>query len=256
MLFSYIKIVCSLSNFCENWYLVVFSKLFNLKIKILEIKGGLKIYLNSKIPPASISMLNEIFGLKLYNPKGFEIEKNNIVFDIGANAGYFSLYAGSLDPSIRVYAFEPVPRLYKMILESKRINNLQNIFVNNIVISNKIGEIHFNISEIHDGCHSLYIRDNTDKKILVKTNTLENFCLENKIKKIDFLKLDCEGAEYEIFLNLNLDFLKSKIVKISMEYHDDIVEGMNHEILEDFFKRHNFEVRINAGYLYARNLNL
>ena len=256
MLLGYIKIIFSLITFCKNWYLVVLSKLFNLKIKFLEINGGLKIYLNSKIPPASISMLNEIFGLKLYNPKGFGIKKNDIVFDIGANVGYFSLYAASLEKNIKVYAFEPVPRLYQMILESKRINSLNNLFVNNIAISNKIGEINFNVSEIHDGCHSLYIRDSTNQKISVQTNTLENFCLENNINRIDFLKLDCEGAEYEIFLNLNLDFLKSKIVKISMEYHDDIVGGMSHEILEDFFKRHNFEVRINAGYLYAINLNL
>jgi len=252
---NYSKILFLIYKTCKNWYVIIFSKIFKLKLDYIVMRSGLKISLKSKIPQASLSMLCEIFGYKFYNPIGFEVNDNDIVFDIGANAGFFSLYTAYQNKNSKVFAFEPVDRLYKMILDSKSNNNLDNLYVNNLAISNTNGEIEFNLSESHDGCHSLYNRESTDKKITVKTETLEYFCNSNNISKIDFLKLDCEGAEYEILLGLNLDFLKQKIKKISMEYHDDIVEEMTHEVLVKHLEKNNFEVKVTDGFLYAKNRN-
>lgn len=73
-----------------------------------------------------------------------------------------------------------------MILDSKKINNLDNLSINNIAISNKNGEINLICQNSHDGCHSLYTRESTDQKIIVKTETLDYFCDKNNISKIDF----------------------------------------------------------------------
>lgn len=69
--------------------LLYFQKIFKLKLNYIIMRSGLKISLKSKIPQASLSMLCEIFGYKFYNPNGFEIGENDVVFDIGANAGFF-----------------------------------------------------------------------------------------------------------------------------------------------------------------------
>jgi len=93
------------------------------------------------------------------------------------------------------------------------------------------------------------------QSVPVETITLDDFALENGIQRIDFLKMDCEGAEYDIFFNASKSVL-GMIQKISMEYHD-LDLSRNHEALQIFLRTHGFNVYIKSsetskvGMLYA-----
>ena len=143
----------------------------------------------------------------------------------------------------------------KKIEENISANKLSNITLEQIAISNTNSYSEFYISNTHSGCHSLFKRDDLGEKISVKTMTLENYCEVNKIGKINLLKLDCEGAEYDIFNSLSESFLKNNIEKISMEYHD-VINEHKHEEIVNLLKNNNFRVEINNGYIYAINKNL
>ena len=65
--------------------------------------------------------------------------------------------------------------------------------------------------------YKLLNEDKSYEEIQVKT--LEEVVLENKLEKIDFLKIDCEGAEY-LMLENTPDYIFDRIVTISMEFHD------------------------------------
>ena len=253
LIIGYRKVVFSLKKTCKNWVNILFCKIFSLKLQNIVLRDGARLYLNSIIPPASLSMFCEIFADEVYNPAGFDIKHGDVVFDVGANAGYFSVYASRVKGT-KVYAFEPIKRLADTILHSKELNNFENLSVHNIALSDKNGHVRFYVSQVHDGCHSLFLRSDTDEYIEVETKTLQTFCDETAVTKIDFLKLDCEGAEYEILLTMDKDFLQTRIVKLSMESHDDIVPGKTHEDIERFLKDNNFEVIVSQGFLYAKNL--
>ena len=88
--------------------------------------------------------------------------------------------------------------------------------------------------------------------IKVKTKSFMEFVLSNQIHKIDFLKVDCEGGEYDIFIEDNASFLRERVNKIALEYH-----GPYHGIIK-FLKENEFTVEhgdLNdtLGIIYAKN---
>ncbi|MEK7202857.1 MAG: FkbM family methyltransferase, partial [Patescibacteria group bacterium] len=191
---------------------------------------------------------------KYYNPAGFEIKSGDIVFDIGANNGFFSIYAAKKAMDGKVYAFEPVPYLVEKIKKTIKLNNLKNIKVENIAIGDDVSKRIFYISKNHNGCHSLYKRNGDLEKIEISVIILEKYCEDNDIKKINFLKLDCEGAEYEIIKKESIDFIKNRIKLISMEYHDNITSHTHSEIVE-ILQNAGFLIKISNGFVYAKNEN-
>ena len=100
--------------------------------------------------------------------------------------------------------------------------------------------------------HNLFIK--SDKFIEISTITLKNIFEENNLKKCSLLKIDCEGAEYEIFESATSDLLK-KIKIICMEYHPN----GNPLDIKLKLEKNGFEVLIKKstiqgiGYIYAQN---
>lgn len=252
MIENYIRVIIPIIRVCKNWPTVIFGKIFNFKIKEIRLRSGAVFAVHGIIPKADLSMLIETWANHDYTPAGFEIKSTDLVIDIGANNGFFTIFAAQKALAGKVICFEPVPDLAKKIKENIRANNSKNITLEQIAVSNKKGTSEFYISKNHNGCHSLFQRDNLDEKIKISTTNLESYCAEMGIKKINFLKLDCEGAEYDIFNSLSQSFLKNSIEKISMEYHDVINEHKHQEIVA-LLSDNNFSVRVSRGYIYASN---
>jgi len=237
---------------CKNWIEVIFKKIFGLSIKSIKLRNGIIFIVGGTVPKADLSMLKEIWFDKVYTSKEIGINSTDIVFDIGANNGFFSVFVSKLAYRGKVFCFEPLPSLYNKIIKNIEINKTDNIVLENIAIAEREGSVDFFESKIHNGCHSLFRRSDTDNKIQVEAITLEKYVLNNNISQIDFLKMDCEGAEYGILFSLSDDFLTHKIKKISLEYHDDVNEH-NHKELVDFLVNHNYKVLVKDGLIYALN---
>lgn len=194
----------------------------------------------------------EIFVHRVYNPPGFEIKKGDNVVDIGAQIGIFSLYAGLRGAN--VYSFEPTLENLAILKKNIAINNLRNVHIFNLAVSKDIGEktFYFCKDKNYTGRHSLYPPAHESEKITVKVTNLAQIIKNNKIDKIDLLKMDCEGAEYDIFFNLSQSNFK-KIKKISMEFHD-IDKKRNHKTLIQFLIKKGFKIKLNKRFntmLYA-----
>lgn len=217
------------------------------------LRNGLKYKV--RVNTTDRNVLNEIWIYKSYNPKGFEIKKEDIVFDIGGHIGIFTIFAAKHARNGKVYVFEPMPENYKLLRDNVEINKASNVFAYNKALSNKNGKQAFYISEgDNKGNNSFYQIYKNSKKIEVELISISDFIRKNKIKNIDFLKVDCEGGEYDIFMRSPTSILK-KIRKISMEYHN-INEKMNGGILKDFLEKCGFKIKIipqgkKKGILYA-----
>jgi hypothetical protein len=88
-----------------------------------------------------------------------------------------------------------------------------------MAVSDKTGKEQIFICNNNTGGHSILKSKSSSESIVVKSTSLDDFILQYGIKHIDFLKLDCEGAEYKILFKCSKSTL-GMIKKISMEYHD------------------------------------
>jgi FkbM family methyltransferase len=249
---NYFNVLIAIKVLCKNYIRIILNKIIRIPIKKVEMNNGIKFFVNKNIGKADLSMFSEIWYREFYNPPFFSIKNKDIIIDIGANNGYFSIYASSLAKNGMIYSFEPAPDLYEIIKKNIDINKISNIKIFNSGVAGNDTKLNFYLSKGHNGCHSLYRRSPDDEEIRIDAVNLENFCFDKKIEKINLLKLDCEGAEYEIILNFSINFLE-KIEKITMEYHDDINEHKHDEIV-NFLENNNFLVCVKSGYLYGINL--
>tara|TARA_B110001452_G_scaffold265700_1_gene270896 strand:+ start:2691 stop:3584 length:894 start_codon:yes stop_codon:yes gene_type:complete len=205
-----------------NTFLFIFIK----KINLYKFKN---LYLDLKINGLfKLKVDNKIF-IKLYGNNdnisnhlfwkgidyGFEPEvmwiykiiskKVNYILDVGSNTGIYSLVSKSINQNSQVYAFEPVKRTYNKLKRNININKF-NINTFEIALSDKDGEnTIFDVPNENQTSSSLsplklkkwkgYKGEIIEYKI--KTMRLDTFVLNNKIKNIEFIKVDIECHEPE-----------------------------------------------------------
>ena len=128
-------------------------------------------------------------------------ERKVTIVDVGAQSGLYSLFAKFLPNSI-FYSFEPYSPTYDLLNENLILNNITNVNIYNMGLSNKTGYATLNTCMSHNGLHTMgdiLKRFKDVNKIKVKTITMDDFFFNNNIS-IDYLKIDTEGFEYWILL--------------------------------------------------------
>ncbi len=131
-----------------------------------------------------------------YTLPGFiEVEKNDIVIDCGAYVGGFSLHAAKI--AKHIYIFEPDINNYKCI--QKNFHNIPNITIENKGLYDQSRKITFNISP-NSVEHSILTPDDGEivNKQTIDVVSINDYCNQNNINKIDFCKVEAEGVELEI----------------------------------------------------------
>jgi FkbM family methyltransferase len=172
----------------------------------------------------------EIWSKKDYDLPGFTLTKGMTVIDIGANQGFYSLYAASQGAS--VYAFEPCVDNFEILKWNVAKNGLEGrVKLFNEAVAAKKGEVKLFIGLDRAGgimSRTASIRNSNrgGKEAVshsVRATTLDSILDDLQIEKCDLLKIDCEGAEYEILHNTSQSSF-DKIARISMEAHENRIE--------------------------------
>lgn len=246
------KIMRLRKNF-YNWDSIIKRSINGKSVQVLNLRNGLSFY---NANPNTLSIFKEIFVNNVYNRGEVKIKEGDIIFDIGANVGVFSLYA-SLIKGTKVYAFEPHPTNFKILSNNVSQNKITNIecFEFAIGIDNEDRTlIEGNIAGGHKISNENE-RVNSEGRLKVKSVTLPSMIEKLNINTIDFVKLDCEGAEGEIIKSLSQDDLK-KIDKMAIEFHDnhsilshdEILKKLNNSGFKTFLK---WDGKSYFGYIYA-----
>lgn len=207
-------------------------------------RNGIKIKTKEGIDTVTIAV---IFVRKDYG----NVEKNSVVIDIGANIGIYSIFATSASKSTTIYAYEPEPNNFNLLLENIRLNKLEeNIAPFKLAICGRQGKRKLYLGDTSP-FHSLYSESNFRGGVEVECVSLKDIFDENKIKECDILKLDCEGAEFEIFYNAPDEYLR-KIKKIRLEYHKKFQNRKySIECLINFFERRGFKIRSKKDFKHS-----
>ena len=229
----------------KNWRAVLLEdQIKRLGPAEYALRNGVRYYVRPGTADRDIML--EIWNERCYTPAGFEISPTDVVVDIGAHIGVFSVFASRLASNGRVYSVEPVPENFEMLKRNLAANGMKHAVPLNLAVSDKRGVMDLFLSGGNTGGHSLlstFGGDAVTSRISVKTASLADLMSENAISRIDFLKMDCEGAEYAILYSCP-DKVLNSIRKISMEYHDIDVGTRNGKAMKAFLESKGFRVDV------------
>lgn len=174
--------------------------------------------------------------------------KPSNVFEIGANyaqdAEYLRKRFGLNESDI--YVFEPHCDIIRAIREIYKFNSYD------VAISNYNGKAIFHAIDIENneyensGISSLKKGLTTDSRnfsdVEVAVTRMDDFMLQNNIEAIDFLKIDVEGANYEVLEGFGDELSKVKSIQVEGEYRQYWEGQKLYWDIEELLKRHDFEL--------------
>jgi len=162
------------------------------------------------------SIGNEIFDLNCYECI-YPVQEGDVVVDIGASVGPFSFTVQ--EKVKKLYALEPL----NDAADTLQLNSVGfPVEVIRAAIGNINGELAFN-GECHTA--NFYGDSGIDREFSVPSITFLTFVNQYNLETIDFLKIDCEGGEYQIFRDENINYLINKVRNIVCEFHLEDKEG-------------------------------
>jgi FkbM family methyltransferase len=231
--------------------------LYDKDFVIYSLKNGLKLEVpNVKKNRTTILSIEEIFGREIYfTPSS---NKKKVIIDLGAQAGIYSLYAALKNRNAKIYALEPDPDNYKQLRKNIEINKLHGTIIPfNKAIAKEDGKLYFYLSNQSSRSSSLLNIMTSGKKIMVYSISLQSLFEMLKLNRCDILKIDVEGAEYEVFYNSPAKIIR-EINMIYMECHDvsRLKKDYNKSGMKKFLRNNGFKV-INEEreIIIAKNLN-
>jgi len=176
---------------------------------IIYNKTPVKIIIHSD---ADDSVFNEIFVEREYkNVEPIIKNAKTQIIDIGGHTGMFAIYARTLNPNVPITTYEPSQENFTTLKENLKQNHIKNITPKNLAISSKQGQATLYLSE---DSHNHSLIKKSDKTQVTQTTTLEKIIKTHT----DLVKIDAEGAEFEIIGSTSPETLKL-IKNLYIEYH-------------------------------------
>lgn len=204
-----------------SYYLIRFSFLYNIKkvrrkvwmpnpIKIKNL--NLFIKRDSNIPRLAdlhflgVDSLNDSFSINIMRKLA---SKSEVMLDIGADIGLMSLILSDANPIAAIYAFEPSSHSFPDLIENINLNNTKNIVALKLGVGSKDSKETFYYSPENSVISSFSAREGFIAE-QIEIKTIESICVEFKINKIDFIKIDIEGFELDALAGIGGKIFNSK----------------------------------------------
>jgi len=188
------------------------------KKETVVVKAGERNRFRVRVNSSDILLIWEIWKFGVYKNARVPINPKDIVVDIGAHIGVFSVWAAQQADQGSVYAYEASRANYELLVKNKRLNTAGNLHTKNLAVFGKAGQYDF-YQPGGNGALGSLLQDKRSEKETVTAITLENLFDEQRLDHIDYLKLDVEGAEYPILLGSSAKTL-GRIKHIVLEYHE------------------------------------
>lgn len=222
----------------RNWPVFIFCYALGLRPKRAYLfRSGAQLMITRGVDHVPILeiFLNEDYGV---------IADDSIVLDLGAHVGVFTIYATTTAQNVVVYAYEPHPEFCTALKENIRLNRRdETVHCFDAAVASETGT-----RDLYLGGGQFFFPtlvgatqgDNVEQMV-VPCTTLREIMEVNHLEHIDLLKMDCEGAEYEILYSTPPSYLE-RIAEIRMEYHNLDSRERHVDGLKRFFTRSGFTV--------------
>jgi len=227
---------------------------------MIELRNGLRFWVRTAM---DIWIIKETCLDRQYERASVPIQDGWTVIDIGAALGDFAISIAKARPANRVFAFEPFPESYALLQRNLAANRVDNVIPSPYAIGWGDSQMRLAMTTSEAVRHTT-VAGGTAREahpsMYVPSITLDRAfdALGVSPPRCDYLKVDCEGAEYDIFFSASEATLQA-IRHICLEYHDGVA-AYSHDDLARFFEKHGFQVHCtpnrahrHLGLLHARN---
>lgn len=160
----------------------------------------------------------------------------SVVFDVGAHVGGWGRVARARLPQAEIHCFELVPATKERL--AANLSGYRNVHVHDVGLSDHGGSTVVNcatgytdLSTLVDGAIESFFGIET-QQLTARVTTGDRFCAEHDIKQIDFLKIDVEGAEYDVLTGFH-QMLSSGAIKV-VQFEYGYVNILTKRLLRDF----------------------
>jgi len=181
---------------------------------LLRLRRGEQIHLEEL---TDLKAFWQIFLRKVYKVR----PTDEVIVDLGANVGVFTLYAARNAPQAKVFSFEPFPSTYLRLVATVRDHHLDSrVTCLNYAATGASGVRLMPNGQVPSQRRALASAASVTPGTGVMGKTIESILEENHLPHVDLLKMDIEGSEYEVLLSTPQRVL-SRIGRIALEYHGD-----------------------------------
>lgn len=184
-----------------------------------------------------------------YEPEVTEVfyalaKKSDVIMDVGAHIGFFSVLAAVVSPRSRVFAFEPLPRVYERLEKNVELNQVTNVHCLCAAAGQQEGTQEFYFpnelapvsSSLRSDMLLATLGDEIVRHVKVQVTTLDSIVQTHKLEKVDLIKLDTERTEHDVLAG-------SK--QILERFRPDVIcevwpDADNVQQLEDLLQPHGY----------------
>ena len=152
----------------------------------------------------------------------YPLQSDSIVFDLGGYKGEWSEAISKLY-SCRIFIFEPMKKYYDNILA--KLGNKDSIEIFNFGLADADGT---NSLSVDEESSSIFGTGPSEEIVLTQAN---KFIIDHKVDFIDLIKINIEGAEYDLLDHLIEEGLTSKMRNIQIQFHDFVPNALNRMVL-------------------------
>lgn len=220
---------------------------------VIELRSGAAFMVRSLM---DVWIIKETCLDRDYEQYGTPLEDNWTIVDIGAGLGDFTVFAARRGAKNRIVACEPFPDSFALLEGNLARNGITNVRPLPIAVGARSGDLTLATTGTAVQ-HSTAAADMDAATLTVPALSLDDLFAREGITQCDFLKMDCEGGEYDILFHAGDDTL-ARVRHLCLEYHDDVTR-YDHTDLVSFLKEKGFKVRTavnpvhaHLGFLYAR----
>jgi FkbM family methyltransferase len=245
----------------RNWptVLAVFAGLPVRRPFEIRVRGGGRYLARSRM---DVWIVKETCIDRDYERDEVPVQDGWTVVDIGAGAGDFAISVALRSPMSRVYAFEPWRESFDLMNENLALNGVTNVHAFAEAVAAEKGDLLLTTPTGIEGQHRTSAGAAPDVEraagVRVPAVSLVEAFDRSGIAVCDFLKIDCEGGEYDILFHAGEGAL-GRVRHIAMEYHDGVTTW-SHRDLVAFLESNGFATRrrpspahANLGFLFAAN---
>lgn len=146
------------------------------------------------------------------------------LFDVGANTGHWSSHVLSINPNITLHAFEPDSAAFAALINAVKSPHAT---LNNLALGAESATRQFHIfgnASVHNSFYANAERQST-ATLDVTVSTLDTYCADHAITRIDYLKIDVEGNELEVLRGASSMLQSNQIALIQLEYGDKWIDS-------------------------------
>ncbi len=203
----------------SNPFTLLLDKVGLAKHPVYKIRGGGQI--ETRGGTTDINDVVVVVSGNEYPPEllGIEGVSNPVVLDCGGHIGSFSIFAKKINPQSQIWIMEPVGGNRDLLAKNIAANNLQNITVIPFALYGQNGTFYIDLSgKQFDALNISSEKPAHEDFLQVEALTLPEVINRYQVPRIDLLKMDVEGSEYNIF-ERSMPTFSSSVRRVIMEFH-------------------------------------